>query len=637
MKKITVDKEDGIAEVIDHLLDASDDEITLVIPKGSALIRSMSNFRLLKREADAAGKDVAVESVDDTALSFAKECGIQAVHPLWRGVRTESDEEGTRRIPRGHTSGGGMSDIVPKSHRATAPSPVASRHRDDDDDREDPEEEDDASEREENDRDENTDSAVQRPAALGRRASFKNDGPRPSARLDEDEEGYGDEPADEEDGEDEIEEEVREEVSAARRFFGDRRPFFSDRARGSRDGSRSSRSQAFDDDDDADNGPRRRIGGKVWTVLVIVLVLFGIGAYVASADFNHANVTITFKKTPWSWQGNLTADTSVGADDLANGTIAAQLFTANKDITQTFHASGQSNVSLKATGMITIYNDYSTKPQELVATTRFLTPDGKIFRITKNVVVPGATNGAGGALQASSITVPIVADQAGPNYNIGPVAKLSIPGFQGDPQYGHFWGTITASTTGGYIGQRAVPTAADITAAKASTTAALQNALQGGFSGTYPNNFKILSGATNVTVGGLVVNTTTDSQGNFTVYATATLSAIGFDESALKTALLADAQTTEASSSFADITLNYTNVSPNFAKGQVSFSLSAQGDLEPALVPVDFEQQLLGKSVASARTVISSLPQLSNAEISVWPVWLGTIPSNAAKVSVTVH
>jgi hypothetical protein len=369
--------------------------------------------------------------------------------------------------------------------------------------------------------------------------------------------------------------------------------------------------------------------------VVIVLVLAG--AYVASAYFDHADISITFKKTPFSWQGALTVDKSVSADNLANGVIAGQVFTANKNITDTFKASGQSDVSLKATGMITIYNDYSTKPQELVATTRFLTPDGKIFRITQDVTVPGATQGAGGALTASSITAPIVADQAGPDYNIGPVAKLTIPGFEGDPQENGFWGTITASTTGGFTGVKSVPTAADITAAEASTTADLEASLQGGFTGSYPNNFNILPQAIATQVGKLTVNTTTDANGNFTVFGTAALSAIGFDESALKAALLAQAQTTDASSTFADINLTYTNVVPALSKGQVSLSLAAQGDLEPALSPVDFEQELLGQSVTAARTTIAALPQLSDAEISVWPAWLGTIPSDPSKVHITVN
>ena len=87
-----------------------------------------------------------------------------------------------------------------------------------------------------------------------------------------------------------------------------------------------------------------------------------------------------------------------------------------------------------------------------MATTRFLTPDGKIFRITQR-------NRAGGdeqrtaTLAPSSVTAPIVADQAGPDYNVGPVAKLTIPGFASDAgREAGFYGVITASTTGGFIG-----------------------------------------------------------------------------------------------------------------------------------------------------------------------------------------
>ncbi len=605
MKKIVAEKEDGIAEIVDQMLNEPDNDVTIVIPRGSVLVRTMSNFRLLKREAEAAGKEVAVESVDETALAFAKECGIEAVHPLWRGVRSE------------HGSGNGMSDIVPKAHHAPAVS-IKKKKAAEPEPEPEPEEESVMEDEEEE----------EMPAAHhhARAAS-------PARRLSLREEEEGDEEADVREADAEDDETTVEDDDVGKEGVGNRffksAPFFSSSPRGGNGPVR----RDYDDDDD-DNRPRRRIGGRTWTI-VVILVLIGLGgAYVASAYFNHANISISFKKTPWTWQGNLTADKAASQDDLANGVLAAQVFTANKNVTDSFKASGQSDVSLKATGMITIYNDYSTKPQELVATTRFLTPDGKIFRITKNVTVPGATKVADGSLQASSITAPIVADQAGPAYNIGPVAKLTIPGFQKDPQYSGFWGTINASTTGGYTGQRAVPTQADIAAAKASTTADLQASLQGGFSGTYPNNFKILDGATKVNVGTLTVNTTTDDNGNFTVFATATLSAIGFDESALKDALLAQAQATEASSTFADVNLNYSNVSADFTKGQVSFSLAVQADLEPAFMPVDFEQEILGKSVADARTAISTLPQLSHAEISVWPVWLSTIPSNPAKVKI---
>ena len=111
MKKIIVDKTEGIAEVIDRMLNEPDGELSIVIPKGSALGRSVSNFHLLKREADSAGRSIVIESVDETILAFAKESGIESSHPLWKGVR------GT----------GGFSDIIPRRDEDAAS--LAARRR----------------------------------------------------------------------------------------------------------------------------------------------------------------------------------------------------------------------------------------------------------------------------------------------------------------------------------------------------------------------------------------------------------------------------------------------------------------------------------------------------------------------------
>lgn len=585
MKKIIIDKNDGIAEVIDAILGEPDPEITLVVPNHSALGKSMRNFNLLKREMDGAGKTVAIESVDETILVFAKESHIEASHPLWRGIRSGA---------------AGVSDIVSRPKKKGVPVAAA-------------EPEDEAEEYEE---------------------------ARGAGEEDMDEDADAD-AASEADLEGDLLK--REELQEAAREA--RSPFFS---RVSRRFDRHDRADdadgaedadgGDDDDDDRDDGSRSGGKGKIitWTLVAVIVLLCGV--YAANSFFDHATITVNFKKTPWTDQLSLTADKSASADDLGNGVIGAQVFTSNKNITETFHGSSVQQVSQKAQGTITIYNDYSTATQELVATTRFLTPDGKIFRITQKVMVPGATKAANGTLTPSSITAPIVADQAGPDYNIGPVAKLTIPGFAKDAaREAGFYGTITASTTGGFVGQRAVPTAADITAAKASTTAILQAALQGGFSGSYPNNFKILDGATQVQVGTLTVNTSTDENGNFTVFGQATLEAIGFDETALKNDLLAQAQSAETSSVFSDINLTYSNVSADFTNGRVSFSLAAQGDLEPQLSVATLQGSVLGKSVSDARSAIEALPELASAEISVWPSWLSTIPADPQKVHITIN
>ncbi len=572
MKKIIVDKGEGIAEVIDRILNEPDGEVSVVVPKGSALGRSVSNFHLLKREADSAGRSIVIESVDETILAFAKESGIEASHPLWKGVR------GT----------GGFSDIVARRDEdAAAPA------RADMDDTE----------------DEEKHSKKNAPIIAARRGKKAEPVMKKDEADDEDLEAFGDK--------DDSEEEMEREPAPIRSRFFDTAPDL--------------------EEEDDDRAPRR-FPKKTVLAIVAIIVIVGIGAYVTSVFFDHADITINFKQTPWSYQSNFTASKSAVGINPASNTIPAQVFTATKNVTQSFHGSSVQQVSQKAQGTITIYNAYSAATQDLVATTRFLTPDGKIFRLTQNVTVPGETKIADGTLAPSSVTAPIVADQPGPDYNVGPVAKLTVPGFQSDAgREAGFYGVITASTTGGFIGQRATPTAADIAAAKASTTALLNASVQSGFSGTYPNNFEIPNGATQTQITTLTVNTSTDSNGNFTVFGVVTLTAIGFDQNALQNYLLSLAQAQEASSTFKTINLTYSDVTANFTSGQVAFALSAQGNLEPAFTAAEFATSIEGQSIASARSTIAALPNLADGEISMWPSWLWNIPSNSSKIHITVN
>jgi hypothetical protein len=243
-----------------------------------------------------------------------------------------------------------------------------------------------------------------------------------------------------------------------------------------------------------------------------------------------------------------------------------------------------------------------------------------------------------GQIVPSSIPAQVVADQAGADYNVGSVAKLTIPGFQGSPKYGAFYGQLANGTSGGFVGEKAVPTATDIATAKAKVSAALTANLTSALTTSYPNNFKILDGATNIAVTKLTVNTTTDASGNFSVFGEATLVAIGFDESALEAYLLSAAQTQgEPTSTFIAFTPSYTGVTANFTKGTVTFSLSGTGTLEPAFDAGAFKESIEGETISAARSTIAGIPGLADGKISAWPLWLWSIPRNIAKINVTAN
>jgi hypothetical protein len=553
MKKIAVDKGEGIAEVIDRILAVGDEEILLVIPKGSALGKSASNFRLLKREADAAEKTVFIDSSDETTVGLAKECGLES--------------------PVSHA--GPVADIIPKS---------------DDDEEE--------------------------PVAKSQKKhhAVKLVVPTESASN-----KGGDDDEDEEGGKQD--------------FFGNNR-FFKPRPVAVKSGARELEEERGDDEDGGNKGSSKR--GLFWIVGIIVILAAAF--YITTVFFGHAQVTIDFTQTPWNYSGDFVANKSISTIDPASNTIPAQVFTITKNITQLFPATGAAGtVSTKAQGTITIYNDYNTASQDLVATTRFETPDGKIFRITQNVTVPGEV-ASGTSLVPSSIVAPIVADQGGPAYNVGPVSKLTIPGFANDPgKETGFYGVITGQTTGGFTGTKPIPTAADIADAKTKTTAILQSDLEGSLGSSYPNNFKILDGATDIQITKLTVSTSTDANGNFSVFGEATLQAVGFDQSMLETYLLSQAASDTVSSTFKSVNLSYSAVQANFSKGQVSFALSGTGNIEPAFDPNGFASSIAGMSISNARTAVSNLPALTDGKISVWPIWLWSMPSNPNKISVTAN
>lgn len=556
MKKIIAEKNEGIAEIIDRVIAEPGEEITLVIPKDSALARSVRNFHLLKRETDAAGKVLAIESVDETILAFTKEAGFEGSHPLWRGVG----------------GAGGVSDIVPVNVAAEEP--------------------------------------------VSRKRGKKKAEPVKLTVQEEPEE--------------EPESGIKEE---AQTFEREESRFFQKRS-----APETARNEEEEEEEEWEGERRARgISRKlIWGGIAAVILIF-IVLGIITWSFGHVAIAINFQKTPWNDQGSFIADKSIAKVNPATNAIPAQIFSTQKNTTQLFPASGKANVSVKAQGSITIYNAYSSAKQDLVATTRFVTPDGKLFRLAANVTVPGAqvTNGQ---IVPSSIDAQVIADQAGPAYNVGPVSKLTIPGFQGSPKYNAFYGQLKNGTSGGFTGNRAVPTASDIAAAKTKVAAALTANLQSNLTTAYPNNFKILDGATNVQVTKLTVNTSTDSNGNFSVFGEATLQAIGFDEAAFKDFLLSQAGQQSPNSVFSSApTLNYGGVHADFTKGTVSFSLQAQGTLEPAFNADDFKASIAGKSMNGARAAIAAIPGLADGKISAWPMWLWSVPSNPAKVQIVTN
>ncbi|PIR69893.1 MAG: hypothetical protein COU47_00445 [Candidatus Niyogibacteria bacterium CG10_big_fil_rev_8_21_14_0_10_46_36] len=158
---------------------------------------------------------------------------------------------------------------------------------------------------------------------------------------------------------------------------------------------------------------------------------------------------------------------------------------------------GEKDVEEKASGKLTIYNEFSSDPQVLVRRTRFETEDGKIYRIAEQVTVPGA-NVKDGTIEASSIEVIVYADEPGEEYNIGP-AEFTIPGFKGSPRFDKFYARSFAGMTGGFKGKTRVVTEKDAADLSSSLQTQLSEELKRQATNELPEGLLIPAGASRIT------------------------------------------------------------------------------------------------------------------------------------------
>ncbi len=214
-----------------------------------------------------------------------------------------------------------------------------------------------------------------------------------------------------------------------------------------------------------DRGGRRWL----WVALSVGAVVI-VSAVALSYLFAGATVTVYPK------QDRVVVDTSftTASGDAASssGAMPFQRMMLERTAQQTVVAQGEQQVEDRASGTLTIYNNYSDTPVRLIKNTRFQSAAGKIYRIRESVEVPGKkASGTPG-----SVDVTVFAEAPGEEYNTGP-GDFSIPGFVGAPQEGKVYARAADAITGGMVGTSRTVNDTDRQAALATLETQLKDQL----------------------------------------------------------------------------------------------------------------------------------------------------------------
>lgn len=366
-------------------------------------------------------------------------------------------------------------------------------------------------------------------------------------------------------------------------------------------------------------------------VLFCLFVLSGVAIYLFVPN---AVITIipaiSENKKDINIQGSVSAQVDAG-------NIPIRIIDKNEEISLSYDVTGKSEASgKKAHGSVVIYNEYSSSPQTLVATTRLESEDGKIFRIVKNIVVPGTTE-ISGSVQPGAIEVEVIADQPGSEYNIDKT-KFTIPGFSGGPKFDKFYAKSSNSMTGGSSDddKPSAVSQQDIDNAKIKTENAIKEKINGIILAELQLGEVVLPQAEKITV----IKSSTgakagDAVTSFDYNAQASVRAIVFSENDIRKIVQQSIE--QAQGYKKEISkIEYNNVEADFDNS--TLKLKALGEIKniPNIDTEKIKEEVLGKSADQVGDILKKYPSIKNANIELWPSFISHISPYSKRVNVQI-
>lgn len=309
-------------------------------------------------------------------------------------------------------------------------------------------------------------------------------------------------------------------------------------------------------------------------------------------------------------------------------------FTLNRKATGNSQASGG-----KARGTVVIYNEYSTEPQPLVATTRLEAPDGKIFRLVKGVTVPGKStaNAAPGAIEAE-----VIADKAGSGYDVEPT-RFSIPGFKGSPKYEAFYAKSTQAMQGG-LGEAEEVLAVsetDIANAYAAAEKEAKEKLLANLRSSLGQEEVLLEEAVMFELGKPLADAKAgDLVSSFSVSVSAKAVAPIFDAFGIKERLNKEmmAKNTASGYSFARLEdVQYATAAFDPQSRTLKLRVHGKYTLVADFDKDSFLEDSLGKSEEGIRALLKEYPAVRSVNIEFRPSFIERIPSRSGQVKLEVR
>ena len=386
------------------------------------------------------------------------------------------------------------------------------------------------------------------------------------------------------------------------------------------------------------NWQRKTLNPKliIWLLAGICLLALFFGI---SILFTSATVTITPRTEQITFN-----DESYTAkqNSQSTSTLSFEVLNVKQSSGKIIATTEEKEVSQKATGVIVIYNNYNTSSQRLINNTRFEANNGKIYRISSSVIVPGYKK-VDGKIVPGSIEATVFADQAGTDYNFklsDLIGDFKIPGFKGLPQYQSFYARAKTDITGGFVGKQRIVSAELRKATEDSIKVELKEQLLKELYAIKPDNFIIFKDGYSIDYTSLE-DTAVDSN-NVTINVEGSLNGIIFNNLKL-TKYLASKKIDNFDNLPAElipadnmtVTMTGANSTGLWKNDTLQLKLNGDATVKWVYDSDAIKRDLVGKSESDLKTLTSSFKDsIDSINVKFVPVWTKYFPDNIKKIKI---
>lgn len=302
-----------------------------------------------------------------------------------------------------------------------------------------------------------------------------------------------------------------------------------------------------------------------------------------------------------------------------------------------------SEISTKAKGEITLYNEYSQTAENLQSGTYLSDETGKVYLTEKAVLIPGYKIVEGGKKNPGEVRVFVSSFLPGESYNGSP-SDFYINAFKGTPKYEKIYGKAESEMTGGAQGVYYSFREEDREGLDKIANSSLKNDLLKKVDSLIPSDYIFYKEASNFSYEIDENFLSKTPNGEIKIYGN--LEVVLFKEKELNDVILKkilpDTKKEEIETisiyGVRDLSFRFGDKNQIISKDLVNFDFMLTGDIKLVWNPniSALKNNLLGVSKINLSHVFAKDIGISDASVKIFPPWKSTLPIKESNIKIEI-